>query len=55
MEQFAITNNTLQVKLDTTSFQALEFYKKLGYEVYGELNNYPINHTTYYLKKELKP
>jgi len=54
MEQFAISNNTLHVKLETTSFQALDFYQKLGYEVYGELNNYPVGHTTYYLKKELK-
>ena len=39
--------------LDTFSFQAPEFYKKYGYEVFGELQNFPTGHQRYYLKKEL--
>ena len=42
-----------QVSLDTYSFQALSFYQKLGYEVFGMLNNDPIGHQHYYLRKQL--
>jgi GNAT superfamily N-acetyltransferase len=41
------------VKLDTLSFQALDFYKKLGYEVYGSIENAGREFTHYYLKKDL--
>ena len=38
--------------LDTFSFQAPEFYEKLGYEVFGTLPHYPEGHTrTFYTKK----
>lgn len=40
------------IKLDTFSFQALDFYKKYGYEVYGQIEN-AAGHTHYYLKKDL--
>ena len=39
--------------LDTFSFQAPEFYKKHGYEVFGELKNFPAGHQRYFLKKQL--
>jgi ribosomal protein S18 acetylase RimI-like enzyme len=39
--------------LDTFSFQALGFYQKYGYQVFGELPAFPAGHTRYYLKKEL--
>jgi len=39
--------------LDTFSFQALGFYEKFGYEVFGELKEFPPGHQRYYLKKEL--
>lgn len=53
MEQFAINEGITRFKLETGSFQALDFYKKLGYEVYGELEDYPIGETNYYLRKLL--
>lgn len=38
--------------LDTFSFQAPEFYRRNGYEVFGELSDFPAGHTRFYLKKE---
>jgi GNAT superfamily N-acetyltransferase len=42
-----------QVYLDTFSFQAPDFYKKHGYEVFGELQDFPAGHKRYYLTKQL--
>lgn len=39
--------------LDTFSFQVPDFYKQHGYEVFGELSNFPPGHQRYFLKKEL--
>lgn len=41
------------VWLDTFSFQALPFYEKLGYKVFGTLNDFPESHTRYFLQREL--
>ena len=37
--------------LSTFDFQAPEFYKSCGYEVYGALTGYPPGHTEYHLRK----
>jgi GNAT superfamily N-acetyltransferase len=39
--------------LETHSFQAPDFYRKLGWEVFGVLDDYPAGHRKYYLKKSL--
>jgi GNAT superfamily N-acetyltransferase len=39
--------------LDTFSFQAPDFYKKFGYQVFGELKMFPVGHQRYYLNKKL--
>lgn len=39
--------------VDTFTFQAHEFYKKLGYEVFGALENFPIGHERFYMQKKL--
>ncbi len=39
--------------LDTFSFQARPFYEKRGYHVFGALDNYPDNHSRYWLTKAL--
>jgi ribosomal protein S18 acetylase RimI-like enzyme len=39
--------------LDTFGFQALDFYKKQGYEIFGELQDYPEGYSRYFLKKVL--
>ena len=40
--------------LDTFSFQAPGFYEKYGYEVFGELPEFPPGHQRFFMKKELK-
>jgi len=41
------------VFLDTFSFQAPKFYKQHGYQVFGELKDFPPGHQRYYLTKQL--
>ncbi len=41
------------VFLDTFSFQAPDLYTRLGYEVFGELPDFPPGHQRYFLKREL--
>lgn len=53
IEEFAREKNCLFMHLDTLSFQALGFYKKCGYSVFGELDGYPDGIVRYYLKKVL--
>ena len=52
-EQKAINNGIKRARVCTFDFQALPFYKKLDYTVYGKLEDYPEGHTLYYLKKNL--
>ena len=53
-EQEAIKRGCQYVYLDTFSFQAPEFYQKLGYDVFGELADFPTGHTRFFLQKDLK-
>lgn len=39
--------------LETTDYQALPFYEKRGYAVFGVLEGYPVGSRSYYLRKEL--
>lgn len=39
--------------IDTFSFQAPAFYKKLGYSEFGRLDDYPPGHCRIFLKKRL--
>jgi predicted N-acetyltransferase YhbS len=39
--------------LDTFSFQAPDFYQRLGYSVFGELKDYPPGHSRYFMQKRL--
>jgi len=41
------------VYLDTFSFQAPEFYQKLGYREFGRLNDYPAGHFRAWMTKAL--
>jgi GNAT superfamily N-acetyltransferase len=41
------------VHLDTMDFQALGFYQKLGYIMWGQLDDLPPGHTRFFLRKDL--
>lgn len=54
-EQEALKRGCHSAFVDTHSFQALPFYLKLGYEIFGELEDFPPGQTRYFLKKRLSP
>jgi N-acetylglutamate synthase-like GNAT family acetyltransferase len=41
------------VYLDTFSFQAPDFYKKMGYSEYAKFDDFPGKHSRYFFKKDL--
>lgn len=53
-EQEAVQRGCRHAHLDTMGFQALEFYKRQGYTVFGELRDLPVGHTRYFMKKALQ-
>jgi len=52
-EREALARGCDLVVLETHSFQAPEFYKKLGYETAGVVEGYPQGHQKVFLKKQL--
>jgi GNAT superfamily N-acetyltransferase len=50
-EEEAVRRGCHGVWLDTFSWQARGFYEKLGYSVFGELQDYPVGHQRYFLTK----
>lgn len=54
-EQEGLRRGCHHAFLDTTSFQALPFYLKQGYQLYAQLDDFPSGHSRYFLKKELVP
>jgi GNAT superfamily N-acetyltransferase len=52
-EQEARRRGCVGIWLDTFSFQARGFYEKLGYTVFGAIEDYPPGHSRYFLKKSL--
>ncbi|PGZ95141.1 GNAT family N-acetyltransferase [Bacillus sp. AFS029533] len=53
VEQIALENNCDFIKVDTLSFQALDFYKRFGYQVYGTLDKVGREYEHFFLKKDL--
>ena len=53
-EAEAVRRGCMQAYLDTFDFQALDFYKNLGYQVFGTLNDFPEGHTRYFLQKRIQ-
>lgn len=54
VETYAKNMGCYLIHLDTFDFQAKDFYVKMGYEVFGKLENCPPGHCRYFLKKDLK-
>lgn len=52
-EQEAKKRNCGHAWLDTFSFQALGFYERLGYQIFGVLEDYPQEHKRYFLHKQI--
>lgn len=53
VEEEARQRGAKNVFLDTFSFQAPDFYKQRGYQVFGELPDFPPGHQRYFLMKQL--
>ncbi len=51
VEKIAKEKECKLIHLDTFDFQAKDFYIKHGYEVFGVLDDCPIEHKRYFLKK----
>ena len=54
LEKIATEKECDFIKVDTLSFQALDFYEKNGYQVFGSIDNVGRDFKHYYLKKDLK-
>ena len=53
LERIAKEKGVTLIHLDTHEFQAPKFYEKLGYEVFGVLEDAPLGYKRFYMKKEL--
>ncbi|RIK38183.1 MAG: GNAT family N-acetyltransferase [Chloroflexi bacterium] len=53
-EAEAVRRGCHHAHLDTLSFQALDFYLKEGYTIFGQLDDLPPGHTRYFLQKNLE-
>jgi len=53
IERIALDKKCDFIKVDTLSFQALDFYEKNGYQVFGSIDNVGRHFKHYYLKKDL--
>ena len=50
-ERIARANGCIGLWLDTYEFQARDFYEKLGFQLFGTLEDHPIGHNHFFLRK----
>jgi GNAT superfamily N-acetyltransferase len=53
-EDYARKRGAIGAFLETFTFQARPLYEKLGYELFGELKDYPPGHSMYFLRKRFE-
>lgn len=53
-EAEGVKRGALNAYLDTFSFQAPDFYREHGYQVFGELKDFPPGHRRFYMRKKLE-
>jgi GNAT superfamily N-acetyltransferase len=53
VEKIAKEKGCKLIHLDTFDFQAKDFYLKHGYEIFGVLEDCPMEHKRYYMKKNI--
>ena len=51
IEKYSLSKGISKIRLETTTFQALGFYEKQGYEVFAELKDLPPGETSFFLRK----
>jgi ribosomal protein S18 acetylase RimI-like enzyme len=54
-ERFALKNGCRDAYLTTFDFQAPGLYRRHGYQIFGQLPDYPAGHTYFFLHKSLLP
>ena len=52
-ESEALERECFAAHLDTFDFQAVGFHRKFGYQEFAQLDDFPLGHTRYLLKKQL--
>lgn len=50
-EKIARARGCIGIWLDTFDFQARGFYEKLGFEVFGTLDDHPVGHRRFFLRR----
>jgi GNAT superfamily N-acetyltransferase len=53
VEEIARTRGCVGIRLDTTTFQAPDFYTRHGYTEFGRIGDYPPGHTRIWLMKRI--
>jgi ribosomal protein S18 acetylase RimI-like enzyme len=53
-EALALEHGCDAIYLDTFDYQAPAFYEKLGFKVFGKLEDYPPGHRRFYLVKRIR-
>ncbi len=51
IEKFAMSKKLTGVRVETWDFQARGFYEKMGYKIFGKINNCPPGTICYFLNK----
>jgi GNAT superfamily N-acetyltransferase len=54
-EMWARERGLVGMWLDTFEFQARPFYEKLGFEVFGQIDDHPVRKTRYFMSKRFVP